>query len=62
MTAILGGVYLIHDGKSAEGLASIIVALGGLTAVFIVGKIKQQNQLRNKAEAVTSLAQQPQNR
>jgi uncharacterized membrane protein len=59
MTAILGGVYLIHDGKSGEGLAAIIAALAGLTTVFVVGRIKQQKQLHEKADALNSLAQIP---
>lgn len=52
MTAILGGVYLIHSGKSAEGLTAIITSLASLAGVFIFGKIKQQKELRQKSESL----------
>ena len=52
MTAILGGIYLIHSGKSPEGLASILGSLGGLVAVFIYGRRKQTKELKEKADAI----------
>ncbi|MFZ3217718.1 MAG: DUF2335 domain-containing protein [Candidatus Acidiferrales bacterium] len=52
MTAILGGIYLVHSGKSAEGLASIITALSSVAVVFVVGKKKQEKELKDKASAL----------
>jgi uncharacterized membrane protein len=52
MTAIGGGVYLIELGKSAAGLASIIGALASLSIVFIYGRTKQQQELKQKSEAL----------
>ena len=52
MTAILGGIYLVHSGKSIEGLASIITALSSLAVVFVVGKKKQEKELKQKADAL----------
>jgi len=55
MTAIVGGAFLIYTGKSAGyGLAAIISALTALAAVLIVGRIKQQAELRKKAEALAT--------
>jgi hypothetical protein len=47
MTAIVGGIYLIATGKSASGLTSIIGSLVALVTVFIIGKFKQRENLRN---------------
>lgn len=52
MTAIVGGVYLIHSGKSPEGLASIVSALASLATVFILGRRKQEKELKEKSEAL----------
>lgn len=43
-----GGVWLIHDGKDGYGFATIITALGGLAGVYIWGKSKQGQELREK--------------
>jgi len=53
MTAILCGTGLIYVGKNAVGLTVILAALGSLALVFIVGKRKQQQELRAKGDAVT---------
>jgi uncharacterized membrane protein len=52
MTAILGGIYLITLGKSAQGLTAIIGSLTALTAVFIYGKKKESRELKGKSEAL----------
>jgi len=52
MTAILGGIYLIYLGKSAQGLASIVTALVSLAAVFVIGKLRQKKELNEKSLAV----------
>lgn len=52
MTAILGGVYLITLGKSTEGLAAIVFALTALATVFVLGRKKQDRELKQKADAL----------
>jgi uncharacterized membrane protein len=52
MTAIIGGVYLIHSGQQAGGLVSIISALGALAVVFVYGKARQRKELQEKSEAI----------
>ena len=52
MTAIIGGIYLILQGKNTEGLAAIITALTALAVVFIVGRKQQQKDLENKQKAL----------
>jgi uncharacterized membrane protein len=52
MSAIAGGIYLIHTGKDASGLAAIVTALASLAIVFIYGKAKQQKELREKSQAI----------
>jgi uncharacterized membrane protein len=51
MTAIVGGVYLIQQGKGASGLAAIISALASLAIVFVYGRTKQQQELKKKLES-----------
>jgi len=50
MTAIGGGIWLLASGKSAAGLASIIVAMVSLVAVFITGKIIESRQNPRETE------------
>jgi uncharacterized membrane protein len=57
LSAIGGGVYLIHSGQSVAGLVSIIGAIGCVTIVFITGKVMQQKQLHDQ---VTALVAPPQ--
>lgn len=40
LVAILAGVALILDGKSAEGLVPLIGAIGGLAGVFVYGEVR----------------------
>ena len=56
MTAILGGMYLVYVGKSTQGLAAIISALASLAVVFVVGRKKQQKELKEKSEALVNRA------
>jgi uncharacterized membrane protein len=44
LTAILGGVYLIANGQSGQGLTSIIAALGALAGVFVYGRHQQRRE------------------
>jgi len=49
LAAISGGVYLIHSGQNAAGLAAIITPLAAIVGVFIYGRISQQRQLAAQA-------------
>ena len=48
MTAIGGGIFLIQSGKGAAGLASIITALASLAVVFVYGRTKQKQELKEQ--------------
>ncbi len=55
MTAIIGGVYLIHSGQQVGGLTSIITALAALATVFIYGRKQQKRDLKQKADALLNI-------
>ncbi|HZL48592.1 MAG TPA: DUF2335 domain-containing protein [Solirubrobacteraceae bacterium] len=40
LVAIVGGIALIADGKSAEGLVPLVSALAGLVGLFIYGEVR----------------------
>lgn len=45
MTALCGGLYLIHEGRQAEGMGSIILAIASLVLVFLTrGKRRPGNR------------------
>ena len=48
LVALVGGVWLIHQGKDAEGLTAIIGALAGLVGVFVYGRRKDAEERRQK--------------
>lgn len=50
MTSVIGGVWIISIGMSAEGLATIITALGALVGVFIYGKRSTRKELERKRQ------------
>lgn len=53
-----GSFYLIHEGHAAEGIALIIVEIVGLAGAFIVGRILQSRENKDKVEAaLTTRAQ-----
>jgi uncharacterized membrane protein len=52
MTVIIGGVYLVHEGKSGEGLAAILTALAALVGVFVYSKYEQQKDLARKTQGL----------
>jgi uncharacterized membrane protein len=52
IAALASGTFLIFVGRSAAGLVPIIGALGGLVAVFVLGKQQQQNDLAQKSAAI----------
>lgn len=35
MTALCGGIYLVHEGSQVEGMSSIILAIASLVLVFL---------------------------
>ncbi|MGA9509161.1 MAG: DUF2335 domain-containing protein [Candidatus Sulfotelmatobacter sp.] len=56
MTVVIGGMYLVHEGKSGEGLAAILTALASLVGVFLYSKHEQQKELGKKTDALTNVA------
>lgn len=50
MTAIVGGVYLIANDKSGQGLAAILAALVGLVGAFVYAEHKRGKELEAKRE------------
>ena len=58
MTVVIGGMFLVHEGKSGEGLAAILTALASLVGVFLYSKHEQQKELAKKTEALTNVAGQ----
>lgn len=48
---IAGGLWLIHEGKSLEGLGALVVAVGGLAGVFIAARRQQRRELEAKRAA-----------
>jgi len=57
MTVIVGGIWLIHDGKNTAGLASVLTALGALVGVFVYSKYEQKKELDKKTEALATAAE-----
>jgi flagellar motor component MotA len=58
MTVVIGGMYLVHEGKSAAGLSAILTALASLVGVFLYSKREQQKDLANKTEALAATTPQ----
>jgi len=54
MTVVIGGMFLVHEGKSGEGLAAILTALASLVGVFLYSKHEQQKDLAKKTEALAT--------
>jgi uncharacterized membrane protein len=54
LVAIVGGLWLIGQGKSGEGLAAIITSIGGLAGVFLYSKHEQKKERLEKANALLS--------
>lgn len=59
LSAIAGGIYLIHSGQSVAGLVSIIGAIGSVVIVFVTGKAMNQKQLRDQVTALVAPSQPP---
>ena len=56
MTVVIGGMFLVHEGKSGEGLAAILTALASLVGVFVYSKREQQKDLNKKTDALATAA------
>ncbi len=56
---ILGGIFLISQDKSVEGLTSIIVAVTGLVSVFIYARYEQAKERERKRREAKEAARQP---
>jgi len=54
LVAILCGSYLIHEGRNAAGLTSIVVAVGGMVGVFFYSKIEQKKEREDKASDLSA--------
>jgi uncharacterized membrane protein len=50
MTALLSGVYLVHEGRSTEGMGSIILAISSLVLVFLTRGRSQGKKATAEAE------------
>ena len=48
MTAICGGIWLIAHGKDASGITAILGSLVALVGVFVYGRKKQHQDLKEK--------------
>ena len=55
MTAVIGGIYLIANDRSVEGLVAIIAALSALVGVFVYGRIQQKKERETKLNQNTAL-------
>ncbi len=58
LVAIGGGILLIHEGKSASGLATVISALAGPVSIFFYSQHKQSKERAEKADALAERSRQ----
>lgn len=49
MVAVCGGIWLIHEGRSASGLATIITDLATLAGVFVYTRRRQTKEREKKS-------------
>jgi uncharacterized membrane protein len=52
LATILGGIWLIHDGKSSSGLVAILGNLAALAGVFVYSRRKQTKERVEKSDAL----------
>lgn len=57
LMAIGGGLYLANEGKSLEGLSSIVMGLASPAGVFIYGKSQQLKTQQARQQGVIDAAQ-----
>ena len=48
MVGIAGGLYLVMQGRSVEGLSAFLAALASLLGVYVYGRKAQAAERRNK--------------
>ena len=56
LSAILGGIFLLHEGKSIVGLSTIITSVGGVAGIFFYSKREQRKE---RAEKAANIPRQP---
>jgi uncharacterized membrane protein len=49
---IVGGLYLLHEGKSIVGLSAIVASVGGAVGVFFYSKREQRKERVEKSEVM----------
>ncbi len=59
LIAVVGGIFLIYEGKNVEGLASILGAIVGVVSVFFYSKREQKRELIAKAGQFIEKPHQP---
>jgi uncharacterized membrane protein len=50
--AVAGGLWLVHEGKSIAGVATVITSVAALVGAFAYGKHGQQKELAEKSSAL----------
>lgn len=54
LTAIIGGIILILNDKSATGITTILFALASLVGAFIYSKLKTSQEIQEKEKDVNN--------
>jgi hypothetical protein len=49
--AVAGGLWLVHEGKSLEGLSAVFATLSALVGTFVYKSRQQAAELREKRSA-----------
>lgn len=52
LVVILGGFFLLYEGKSIAGLTAILASLASLVSVFFYSKYEQKRERTAKAEVM----------
>jgi uncharacterized membrane protein len=52
LITIVGGLYLLHEGKSVVGLSAIVASVGGAVGVFFYSKREQRKERVVKSDAI----------
>ncbi len=50
LVSISGGLFLVHEGKSLEGLGAVITPVAGLVAAYIYKRRSQDDEREAKRE------------
>lgn len=46
-----GGFWLLHEGKNGYGIAAVIASIGTPAGIFIWGKLRQEQERKEKIGA-----------